>query len=504
MTEAQPKLDPNYLKALHQLRKFAGKDGDLNDDVISKLQEEEAKKKADKKRKKKEPAAATAVSTAATEAPFVIRTKRARQSADGNLAGAAGFPSAAAQRSRPRAASDDEGNEHDTLVDDEEDDDDDEIFDKLAPEVADEEDATAAPSDDLDDMTKNSNYFAHVAGLMEERFPGMRDTVPAIWIQNLVLTAVANMRVNVKWLVPRLRSYGVYQNQRRFVAMTRRMSAPRSSTHAFENGKFVNTGSQTIEAARDAVRSFIEVIASVEAEVLPGVVARPYEGMRLVSTKVHNMVGSTTAPFKIDLDAFSKYPFVTYFKLLFVGAIVEIYGISGREEDRRSKALVFDPGNIVLTGMKTSEHVLACFKMLYPYVARCAVQSTDLVESSANKSRRRRVSADKRKAAALPAGSTNMIPVDAHFLVDEFRAVNEGRESAPRALERVQQAAADSGSLASLSAGARNAIAMESMNLAARVNEAASSKPTTKLIGVAKPLKIKLLDRSTTQTLASN
>jgi len=495
MTEAQPKLDPNYLKALQQLRKFAGKDGDLNDDVISKLQEEEAKKKADKKRKKKEPAAAAAA--APEEAPFVIRTKRARQSADGNLAGAAGFPSAA-QRSRPRAASDDEGNEHDTLVDDEEDDDDDEIFDKLAPEVADEEDA---PTDDLDE---NSNYFAHVAGLMEERFPGMRDTVPAIWIQNLVLTAVANMRVNVKWLVPRLRSYGVYQNQRRFVAMTRRMSAPRSSTHAFENGKFVNTGSQTIEAARDAVRSFIEVIASVEAEVLPGVVARPYEGMRLVSTKVHNMVGSTTAPFKIDLDAFSKYPFVTYFKLLFVGAIVEIYGISGREEDRRSKALVFDPGNIVLTGMKTSEHILACFKMLYPYVARCAVQSTDLVESSANKSRRRRVSADKRKAAALPAGSTNMIPVDAHFLVDEFRAVNEGRESAPRALERVQQAAADSGSLASLSAGARNAIAMESMNLAARVNEAASSKTTTKLIGAAKPLKIKLLDRSTTQTLASN
>lgn len=317
--------------------------------------------------------------------------------------------------------------------------------------------AAAEPAERLD-----SAYYEKVQALFEGQADvGMQNTLPIIWIQNMVVTVLTDMFLNINFLLPHLQRFGVYQNKKRFIAMTQRTRDPRSSTLSFRNGKFVNTGSRTVEDARMSIQSLINKIAAVEAQTAPGVVVRPYRDMTIRRCTVHNIVGSTTVPFPIDLAVLAKYPFVYYFKLLFVGAIVTVYGISQHEKDRKVKALVFGTGNIVFTGAKTTDHILAVFKLLYPYVSRAAVQSSAPAEVRTSAQRRRRVDADKRKANALPAGSKSVIQLSADYLVDEFRAVNDGRETGQQLLER--ERAQNEGTLASLSASSMNIVAINSM-----------------------------------------
>lgn len=324
-------------------------------------------------------------------------------------------------------------------------------------ELSSENKSTPETAEALDDA-----YYARVEAIFEKnKLPGMIEALPLIWIQNMVVTVFTDMFINIKFLLPHLQRYGVYQNTRRFIAMTQRTRDPRSSTLLFRNGKFVNTGSHTAKDARMSIQSLIDKIASVETESVPGVFVRPYANMKIVKSKVHNIVGSTTTPFQIDLQVLARYKFVTYYRKIFVGAIVEVYGISQHENDLRVKALVFETGNIVFTGLKTTEHLLAIFKLLYPFVARSAVQSNISAEKRTTKSRRRRVDADKRKATALPAGSERVIQVDADYLVSEFKAVNDGRETGQQLIERERSLQA--GSVAALSTTSMNMVAFESM-----------------------------------------
>jgi len=146
----------------------------------------------------------------------------------------------------------------------------------------------------------------------------MLQTVPIIRINNMVMTVHTGEQMNIKSLLPALQPFGFYQNTKRFVAMTQRTCDPRSSTLIFNNGKMVNTGSRTADEATNSIQSCVDKIANVSVQIAPGRYYQPHKDMKIKRSMVHNIVGSTTVPFKIDLNVLAKYEFVYYFKLMFV------------------------------------------------------------------------------------------------------------------------------------------------------------------------------------------
>jgi len=480
--------DANYHKMMRRLRGMTRKGGEFDAVVLEELEKQEEDAKNAKKRKKKGGGQADAA--VIDEPPVLIQTKRARAAATGasekeDLAG--------------NGANDDNEEEDDNSDDD---DDPSKILPAFIRECMDDPpvplaatdaampflsgrapsatpaaaaastssttgapvaaDAAAASTAEAGRNVMDDDYYRRVEAIISaSTLPGMLQSLPLIWIQNLVVTAFSEMYVNIEHLIPHLMPYGVYQNKRRFVAMTQRTCHPRSSTLAFGNGKFVNTGSQTEKAALASIEAFVAKIASVETQITPGVFVRPYAEMRIRKCTVHNMVGSTRTPFSIDLHALARYPFVKYYEKLFVGAIVTVAGISNQPEDRDVKALVFRSGSVVITGTKTTSHISAVNRMIYPYLARCAVQTGLPAEMRATKTRQRRFEADKRKAKALPADSQSVIQIDPNYLVDEFRAVNSNRETAQQALARERERFA--GDLSQIPTATMNLIAMSSM-----------------------------------------
>ena len=535
--------DPNYQKAMRHLKKCATtEDSQLEMESILELERREARV-----REMRRTGGAAAAAAAAAE--FTIKTKAARarqarsrydENNDDDEEGAAGG------KRRTRAGGDADDDEEENEEDDDDDEEDGGALNEnggggvrgkrnsalpsyITEALRDDDNnnevpkspstrgaAAAAGAPTSPNTPKRAEadraYFASVERIASEQaIPGAVNALPVIWIQNLVVTAFTETFVNLGVLLPHLLHLGVYRNTKRFPALMRRTLAPRSSTLAFSNGKFVNTGSQTVEAARMSIQSLVSAIAAVEVQSAPGVYARPYADMRIRSDRVHNMVGSLTVPFRIDLRALAKQPFVTYFKELFVGAIVTVFGISAAAEDKRVKALVFDY-SVVITGTKTTEHIVRVFQRLYPYLARSAVQSTTPVDGRAANSRKRRVEADVKKAAALTdTSAARMIKISADYLVDEFRAQNDNRETAQQALLRDEaEQRGGAAALPTLMTASRNLVALSSMIEKEHTQHAlraaaAAAAPTSKkrrlLIGAAAgetttPQRVELLEQS--------
>jgi len=466
--------DVNFQKMMRRLRSITRKGAELDPEALRILEQQEEAAKLAKKRKRG--AAATAAATKqrdettgeGADAPFLIQTKSARASA-----------AASSRKEANTNNNNDEDipNDADNGEEDNSDCDDDKFLPSYIRECLDEDVGDLKPESSPDTPSPQKTQpsvkrarkaavppggatdNADAASAACELFD--KDYEPIIWVRNIVVTGFSHTNVNIEYLVPRLMPFGVYQNKRRFIAMTRRTCRPRSSTLAFGNGKFVNTGAQTVEAGKASIESFVAKIADVDAQVSPGVFVKPYADMRIRNFNVHNMVGSTCTPFSIDLQAFSRYSFVRYFEKLFVGAIVTVKGISQAIEDKDVKALVFSSGNVVITGTKTTEHIRLVNALLYPYLARCAVQSTLPAEARVTKSRQRRYKADKRKVDALPANSESIIQLDSQSLVDEYHAVNNNRATAQQVLEREREQ--KSGDLSQLPTATRNMIAMSTM-----------------------------------------
>jgi len=445
--------DAQYKKMMKHLQQITRKGGELDPAALAALKQMETEARESKGKKKSAPdsvddggpsnnkrARTASATTASTAAP----KKQANKGGDDEFDIAAG---------------DDEEN------DDDEDDDENKIMPSYLSEAIDDEEKppdSARLSEPVVNPEKDNDYIEKIEEILQrESENGLRPSVPTMFVQNMVVTAQTNMFINIKLLLPHLQRYGVYQNAKRFIAMTHRTCDPRSSTLGFGNGKFVNTGSRAEEDARMSINSLIDMVASVEFQTAPGVYVRPYADMKIQHCTVHNIVGSTTVPFEIDLSFLAQYEFVYYFKMLFVGAIVSVYGISNQEIDRKVKILVFGTGNIVCTGAKTVEHIKLVFELLYPYLSRSAVQSTLPPEMRTTKSRKRRLDQDKRKVKALPQGSTSIIKLDGELMIDEFRATNANRETAQQVMDREREQ--QFGTLAGLSTQSMNIVAMNSM-----------------------------------------
>jgi len=479
--------DTNYQRMMRRLRRITRKGGELDAEALDALAKQEEEARTAKRRKKTDTAGG-----AEDDVPFLIQTKNARAAA-----------TAASSARRDTALGDEEGG-----ADDNENSDDDDDPAKIVPsyirDCMDESGAAAntpaplaseAPSEAQREVM-DENYYKRVQEVINDvSMPGSLPALPVIWIQNLVVTGFSDMSVNIEFLIPHLMEAGIYQNKRRFVAMTRRTCHPRSSTLAFNNGKFVNTGAQTVEAAMMSIRAFVDKIASVETQISPGVFIRPYSEMAIRKFTVHNMVGSTRTPFTIDLEALARYSFVTYFEKLFVGAIVTVAGISKRAEDKDVKALVFKSGNVVITGTKTTEHIRAVNQLIYPYLARCAVQSG----TNVTKSRQRRFEADKRKATALPSNSSSIIQIDPKYLVAEFQAVNNNREPARLVLER--ERAENHDALQNIPKEALNMLAIQSMSNDTGTRVAATSSDRLLLEGPKKSRGVEIVDKEAARVI---
>lgn len=490
--EGNVSKDPQYKKMMQELKKIAKKGGELESNVLEQLKknEQEAVNAKTKKRK--------AQSSDDAAQPFLIQTKSAR------------FSNA---KQKKKDDDDDELGCDDDDNDEVCDDDDDE--NKVAPSYENEEDnednvAETATFDEAPRKEKkiDENFYKEIEEIFRENpLPGMIPTVPVMFIQNMVVTAKTEQPINIKALIPFLIRIGVYQNTKRFVAMTQRRRDPRSSTLCFRNGKFVNTGSRNINDARVAIQSLIDEIKNVEFETSPGCFDRPYSEMEIKVCTVHNIVGSTTVPFEINLDALSKYKFVDYFKHLFVGAIISMYEITQQERDRKAKALVFETAHVIFTGAKTIDHTTELYMVLYPYLARCAKQTSSSSNGGkATKTRTRRVEADKKKASAFSNDSESVIPIDAAYLVDEWKVVNDNRESIETILERERQR--KQGTLAGLTKTMKNEIAMHSMkefamNQQAQQRENNDPKKRRLLEGGAEKLKTQIMTKEDAKLLAN-
>ena len=448
--------DTQYKKMMKHLQQITRKGGELDPAALAALKKMETEARESKGKKKSAPDATDDSSS----------NKRARTAAATAATAASAAPKK--QANKGGGGGDDEF-EIAAGDDEENDDDDDEDENKIMPSYISEaigDDAEPSnitkPDEPIVNPEEDKEYIVKIEEiLLRESENGLRPSVPTMFVQNMVATAQTNMFVNIKLLLPHLQRFGVYQNTKRFIAMTQRTRDPRSSTLSFRNGKFVNTGSRTEQDARMSIQSLIDMIASVEFQTSPGVYVRPYADMKIQQCTVHNIVGSTTVPFEIDLSFLAQYEFVYYFKMLFVGAIVSVYGISNQEIDRKVKILVFATGNIVCTGAKTVEHIKLVFELLYPYLSRAALQSTLPPEMRTTKSRKRRLDQDKRKVKALPQGSTSIIKLDADLMIDEYRAINANRETAQQAMDREREQQA--GTLAGLSTQSMNVVAMNSM-----------------------------------------
>jgi TATA-box binding protein (TBP) (component of TFIID and TFIIIB) len=483
--------DSQYKRMMSELKKIAKKGSELESEVLEKLKEREQAAAAEKTKKRNNP-------SSTESAPFLIQTKGARSE----------------QKKRTQSAAEDGDDE--LYEDDEDEDNEDEENDENKFEssfITEEDDDAEAESAAAADAPLDEKFYQEMDNVFKENaMPGIIPTLPVIFIQNMVVTAKTEQSINIKALLPQLFGFGVYQNTKRFVAMTQRTRDPRSSTLCFSKGKFVNTGSQSKNAALVSIQSMVDKIKYAKFKSGLDNIDMPYIDMEIKSCTVHNIVGSTTVPFEINLDAMSKYKFVTYFKTLFVGGIVSMYEISQQARDKKAKALVFETGHVVFTGPKTIEHITDLYVMLYPYLARSAKQtaSSSTATGKPTKARARRIAADKRKASSFPRGSDSVIPIDATYLVDEFKAVNQNRETSEQMLKREQEEKI--GTLAGLSVQTKNEIAMHSMKEFQKEQESQQQESRKskkqRLIeathGGAQQQKTTFMDKTTAKLLATN
>ena len=382
---------------------------------------------------------------------FKARKKRGRK----NGAGSAASGSKRKRRGGKKAAECDDVNELDLAADEDGDDDDDNVIPTYILDM----DENGDDEDDNEPSAPQTLGMPHSRVANEDTIPGYIPALPYIFIKNFVMTCFTGTHINLDWILQRSMRYGFYRNKKKFAALVVRCLTPRTSTLAFFNGKFVNTGAKKESDAELSINRMIKIISNLRDEQGH----RPYSDMRIVRKRVHNVVGSTSVPFHIDLKVFARFNFVRYVQDNFVGAIVMLSQIEGvdMQSHRKVKALVFKSGNIVIMGAKSIDHIKSLYCLLYPYLARAAVQDGLPVQFRVRESQLRRTKTELSHIQNNTSDPGSMIAIDQTFQVEEFRRVNENRPSGTRLLEL--EAERNPNSLAHIDQRSRNMIAIHTM-----------------------------------------
>lgn len=177
-------------------------------------------------------------------------------------------------------------------------------------------------------------------------------------IQNVVTTLTSGANLHLPTLVQRLSgTYGCEYNPRRFAAITVRIRESNNS-HAltatalfFRSGKIVCTGARSVALSRWALIQFVKIIRSIGFPVS----MRGYE--------VQNMVANTSIGKQIDLRRMAATHTLNcnYEPEQFPGLVFRVQG-------SRQVCLLFESGQIVITGAKKHVHVMRAFKAVYPII----------------------------------------------------------------------------------------------------------------------------------------
>ncbi len=214
----------------------------------------------------------------------------------------------------------------------------------------------------------------------------VRGFVPDYMINNVVFTVMSSSGTfDLQFLAKRHNFFQL--NPKEFAAMTVRILKPKATVLIFDTGKMVFTGVRSIDDARlcrDKVERFFCDLGIMT---------------RLENFNVQNIVAKARCcyadgtPFALDMKAIDNDPdlYTSYRDDFFPGCVLRHHE-TGNEKSK-FVALLYNSGNVVITGLKTEEELQAAWKHVYETV--CLPHAVEATEtnmcSTYNKSYRRNI-----------------------------------------------------------------------------------------------------------------
>lgn len=189
--------------------------------------------------------------------------------------------------------------------------------------------------------------------------------IPEPKIQNIVSTAYFNCNLNLKQIA--LQEKNSSYNPSRFSRLIMRIKEPKTTALLFSNGKIVCLGAKTEEESKNACRKYGKILKQLGYNV------------SFKNFKIRNMVGSCSLNFKIPLGCLyvemrRRFLRVYYEPEVFPGLIYYYMNSNNNDEQNDERAnivfLIFNSGNIVITGAKKREQIYESFQNVYPVLKK--------------------------------------------------------------------------------------------------------------------------------------
>lgn len=265
-----------------------------------------------------------------------------------------------------------------------------------------------------------------VPSLHGSTLPGTMNTAAVILIRNVVAQTILSSRMNVPFIVSRMRHLGIWYMPSIFPAPTFKLLNPKCTVFLFETGVLLTTGSCNMKDTREGTLFIIKQLAKLTDEFG----YRPYEKITHTPITVRNMVGSTFVNFQIDIESFAaaNSSFVHYDKNRFPGASVSMSAEpSGDFRNTNVKVLVFDSGSMNITGARNRYEILRAHDLLYDLLLPHRVDVGGPTELQ-----QRRAKAELKRAMASSSGS--VIVMDPEKLNRRMLSVPISAATAARAI----------------------------------------------------------------------
>ena len=192
------------------------------------------------------------------------------------------------------------------------------------------------------------------------------DNPPPLIVQNLVFKCILNQEVNQRWIVQNMKGRAIY-NPRRFAAVVSRSVKPRIALLTFSSGKMVCTGAKNPDQARFIINQNIEELKKMG-----------YRSLEIKEFKIENMVCSAVLPYRINRESLSQsIPLeCTFDHEQFPGVIWR------HPEIAPITLLVFESGNLVLTGAVNTKTAKNAFDKVLPILQTHKISPSTLADSS--------------------------------------------------------------------------------------------------------------------------
>lgn len=161
---------------------------------------------------------------------------------------------------------------------------------------------------------------------------------PEVNIQNVVSSADIRQRLDLREISRKIKKSGY--NPEKFPGLVLKLDQPKAALLLFSSGKFVCTGTKSVEESARAINAAIEVLKKHGIEV-----------KRRPLIKAENIVASAKLFFKVNIEKLAmELPNTLYEPEQFPGLIF-------RMRDPDVVFLVFASGSLVCTGAKKESDV---------------------------------------------------------------------------------------------------------------------------------------------------